>query len=153
MPQIEAIREQVIFQNQNRSVWQEHDKQESLHAQIVEENEELLEAVEIDKPAFEVASEIGDIEYLCIKYEHSYGALPDELRYIRTWAWKLAELVGLDVYDCVEMKLIRNDLKYPAAILNNHPYEEGMQIAKDNYKAMGGDAAFSHSYLDRLSRE
>lgn len=149
----EKIKEQVIYQNDRRPVWNEHDTPENLAAYIKDENIELLAAIELDEPAFAVASELGDVEYLCIKYEHAEGELPDELRYIRYWAWKLAEYLGLNMADCVHMKIVRNDLKYPSSIVNNYPYEQGRAMSKKLWSEAGGDAAFSHWFLEVFGDE
>lgn len=144
----EAIRLQVIHQNEKRHVWREHDTEPKIADYIRDENVELLAAIEIDDPAFAVASELGDIEYLCIKYEHSFGELPDDLRYIRHWAWQTAALTDLDMGECVRMKVVRNDLKYPESIVNNYPYDEGRAISKRLWQQAGGDVAFSNWYLE-----
>lgn len=126
----------VSQQNSHRRLWEENDTPEHITAYITQEAEELEEAIQeamITGDVFSVASEIGDVGYLLIK---------------------LCGLIGIDLQDAIEMKIARNDYKYPSHLMSNgRAYPEAVKTSKEVWSAMGGDSAFSHVYLEYLSKE
>lgn len=145
----EKLRHLVIQQNEARPVWAKHDTPPIVRGFIFTEYQELLEAIEFDKPAVEVASEVGDIFYLLIKYTFMGGSIDPELQNILDQANEVCALTGLDPNLCVLQKVVRNDLKYPQTALSNGlPYEVAVPIVKNIWQQMGGDAQFSHAYLE-----
>lgn len=126
----------IQVQQSNRRVWSEHDDAESVARMIQGEAGELVVAITesiLSGDVFSVASEIADILYL---------------------THRLCVELGLSPAQLIEMKTLRNSMKYNDAILNNgYDYTEATVLAKNGWKAMGGDEAFSHAYLDVLAEE
>jgi len=126
-PGFSVLMERIHEQNEQRALWQEHDSPEILGSMIVEEAQELQEAIENVGEVFEVVSEIGDVLYLVLKLCYDLGIRPE---------------------DAVQMKILRNDLKYPADLNSHGDYPTARQQSKDVWEALGGDVAFSHAYLE-----
>jgi len=121
-------------QQNNRKLWSQEDDAEHVSQMILTESQELVDAINesmVTGDVFSVASELGDVLYVALR-------LCDEL--------------GLDPADVVEMKVKRNSMKYPDAIMSNgYNFEEATQVSKDTWKEMGGDYKFSHAYLNVLA--
>ncbi len=131
MSRLEHAIEGIRTQQEHRRVWQEGDSAEKIANYIVEESGELVEAINesfVTGDVFSVASEIADILFL---------------------AHRLCDELGFDAADLIEMKTLRNSMKYNDATLNNgYSPPEAALMAKSMWKAMGGDVAFSHAYLE-----
>lgn len=191
MISIELAR-RITRQTEKKDNWKEHNTPESVGTMIIEEAKELILAVEKDKEAIEIASEIGDIFYLTammayikdidiekaldthlyINREDRVTDHPQQLVYdIRDassrlkWAinrdldltgyigtvlylnWRFCDLVGLDPVQVTEMKILRNDLKYPTdSNSNSGGYVNGRRRGTQLWEAMGGDRAFYLAY-------
>lgn len=147
------FKEQVIFQNESRRTWTEEDSEPVIRGYILDEFAELVEAVELDKPAIEVASEIGDIYYLVIRYLnftelHGYEDLPKELQEAVDYARDICVLTGLVPWHCLQQKILRNDMKYLHLFANNgFSYQQARNFSKEFWTAQGGDSEFSQLYL------
>lgn len=128
---IEGIRTQQA----NRRLWSEDDDAEKVAAMITGEANELSQAIQealVTGDVFSVASEIGDVLYVTLR-------LCDEL--------------GIDPAQALDLKIKRNAMKYPDAIMSDgYNYQEATQLSKEMWKAMGGDERFSHAYLEVLSQ-
>lgn len=126
--------EQVHKQQEHRKVWQEGDDAEKIANMIATEAQELIDAVResmLTGDVFSVASEIGDLLYLSLRF---------------------CNQVGLDPADVLDLKTKRNSMKYNDAVCNNgYKPEEATLISKEGWKYMGGDYAFSHAYLHVLA--
>jgi hypothetical protein len=145
-------RQMVINQTESRHTWKEYDTTERIEAMIHAEFQELQEALElasIGGGLFEVASELGDILYLAIKLEHDRGRFGRRTTSMIAEALTIADMIGLDINQCVETKAIRNGSKYPHHFSDNgYSYYEGIELSKKMWELMGGDFAFSHAYLE-----
>lgn len=144
------IKEEVIRQNNERKLWRETDTVEAVYAHFLVEWGELVEAIETTPDiAYLVASEIGDIFYLAIKYEHLNGSLNKDIEDKLSEALEICAITGLNPSDCVMMKVLRNELKYFAPILNNgFKPQEAISLTKRSFNAIIGEEGFSHWYLD-----
>ena len=150
------VEQKVINQNNERTTWKEHDTVERVERLIVEETEELKQAVElamIGASSFEVASELGDVFYLLIKLTFlSKEPIPLAVELAVNYAREIAELTEIDLNEAVLMKILRNDMKYPSSVLDGSiPYETGQQKSKEQWKVLGGDYQFSEMYLEKGS--
>lgn len=143
------VQKQVYRQLDNNAVWRNHDTRRSVKERAIDEFYELLEEIELDRNiAFLVASEVGDILYLGLKYYQMGGEPDSDLDYAVEFALEVCELTGLDPNHCVLMKCLRNDYKYVPLIQNNgfSPAEASL-LSKQMYAEIMGDAAFSHAWL------
>jgi len=143
------VRRQVMRQLDANATWKNNDTRRSVKERAIEEYYELIEEIELDRNiAFLVASEIGDIFYLALKY-YEMGGEPDaDLDFAVEEALEICELTGLDPNHCCLMKCLRNDFKYAPLIQNNgFNLEEATQLSKALYAEIVGDAAFSHGWL------
>lgn len=131
MLELDQLSGYISEQNKKRELWQGNDDPEDLTRMIKEEAIELEESIQkamIDDNVFEVASEIGDVGYLLLN---------------------LCNSLGINLAEAIEMKVVRNSLKYPDHIMSNgRDYKHATQVSKESWQRMGGDAAFSHIYLD-----
>lgn len=131
MSRMDHAIEGVRTQQEHRRVWQESDDAERIANFILEETGELIEAIQVSfltGDVFSVASEIADILYL---------------------THRLCQELGFDAADLIEMKTLRNSMKYNDAVLNNgYSAPEATVIAKQMWGIMGGDVSFSHAYLE-----
>lgn len=145
------VAQQVIDQNEIRQKWMENDTPEKVEHFFREEYEEWRQAREqamIGDSAFEYASEVGDMAYLYIK-RMNMGEVPDWMEATMNFVAGEAVELGFDLNDCIEMKIMRNDLKYPATQFNNgKTYGEARAWCKEMWNHMGGDANFSEAYLN-----
>lgn len=141
----------VMLQNEQRRSWDNHDTPENLSAFILEEAQELDEAIEkamIGDSAFEVASEIGDIFYLWVKRAQFKEEVEDEVIAAVEYAGEIAQMTGLIPEQCVQMKVWRNDMKYLNNVANNgYTYGKGVSLSKEQWRHMGGDSQFSEMWL------
>jgi len=147
------LQREVLFQNESRHSWRQHDTPENLEEFILQETEELREAVDlamIGAGAFEVASELGDVFYLFIKRVFSSNEpVPPAILAAVQYAEEIADLAGIDPNDAVLMKIIRNDMKYLHSFANNgYTYERSRNLSKRQWTAMGGDENFSEMYME-----
>lgn len=129
-PTMTETMKRVAEQTEQKKLWKEHDDPEQIAKMIGEEVKELQDAIQesmLSGDVFSVASEIGDVLYLALKFCHSVGLVPE---------------------DVVDLKIVRNDLKYPNDMNSYGDYSTQRQRSKDMWTAMGGDEAFSHAYLD-----
>jgi NTP pyrophosphatase (non-canonical NTP hydrolase) len=115
----------ISHQNEGRTNWKEHDDPVVVAKFIREEAGELVEEIEQEKPAIAVASEIGDVLYLTLR---------------------LCAQLGIDPRDALEMKIVRNSIKYPDSVNSSGDYQEGINHSKALYAQMGGDLAFYDAY-------
>jgi NTP pyrophosphatase (non-canonical NTP hydrolase) len=143
----------VINQNNARETWKRNDTPQRVEQLIVEESEELKQAVElamIGASAFELASELGDVFYLLIKRTFlSDEPIPLSVQMAINYAKKIAKLTEIDLNKAVLMKVLRNDMKYPASLSDGKiPYKESQDISKEQWRAIGGDYKFSEMYLE-----
>lgn len=151
--EIEQSHQLVIEQNKQRKVWATQPP-EFLENYAREEFQELVEATwpqERDWDRWELASEIGDVEYLCVRLEQALPdgeQIPADIFFFRRLAWNMASYMGINVADAVHMKVIRNDLKYPVSITNSHEYDDGRDRSKKLWSLMGGDKAFYKWYAE-----
>jgi hypothetical protein len=144
------VAEHVAKQHENRETWGKEDTLSHIEKLIWLEYDEHLEAIAHDLPAVAVASEVGDVLYLITLYE-SKAPLSPALTALKQEMYQFCEEVGLDPLECVEMKVLRNAIKYPDALCNNgYAYKEAMQISKLFYVALAGsqDLKFYEAYLE-----
>lgn len=124
----------IEIQQNNRRLWSEHDDALSVAMMLLEESQELVGAITesfVTGDVFTVASEIGDILYL---------------------VHRMCNELGFDPADLIELKTMRNSMKYADAPLNNgYEHDEAILLAKSMWKQMGGDNRFSHAYLELFS--
>jgi NTP pyrophosphatase (non-canonical NTP hydrolase) len=99
---------QIRLQHDNRREWATTDTPEHLEEITLAEYEELIEAVDsffvIENPDFEVASEVGDVGYLCLLYQDQYGEMPDTMQSAWQAAVDTCDATGLQMEDCIGMK-------------------------------------------------
>lgn len=121
-------------QNKNRKLWDGHDSPEHLAEMVKHEAQELIDAINesmVTGDVFSVVSEIGDVLYL---------------------SYRLCNDLGIDPREAVEMKIMRNSMKYGDYLMSNgRTYESATQVVKDGWNIMGGDKMWSHAYLDHLA--
>jgi len=146
----------VIAQNKNRTSWQEHDTAQNVASFLIDESQELDQAVEeamIGGSAFCVASEVGDVIYLYTKLVSLCEKEPTVYRAYYEYALYICELCGIDPNDALKLKLLRNSYKYPDYLHNNGlSWQEATQTSKDVWKQLGGDSVFSQMY-EQLSEQ
>lgn len=116
----------IHHQNEGKLNWRKNFSVPQAAAMLKDEAGELITAIENDMPAVEVTSELGDIIYL---------------------AFHICSELGIDPRDAVEMKILRNSLKYPDVLNSVGEYEEGRQISREAWKGLGGDLLFYQMYL------
>lgn len=146
-----TLSQHIAEQNTNRREWSIHDTPAVIEAYTLEEKQELADAISlfylIENPDFEVASEIGDVGYLCLKYQEAYGELPETMVAAWSFAQETADLVGLSVFDCIKLKVMRNSWKYSDYMMNNgYGYEEAVKLSKETWARFGGDKKFYEIY-------
>jgi NTP pyrophosphatase (non-canonical NTP hydrolase) len=124
----------IYQQNENRRVWGEHDTPESIVEMMAHETAELAESIQeayITGDVFSVVSEIGDVGYLL---------------------YRLCLELGIDLDEAVETKISRNSMKYPDYIMSNErSHEQAVRVAREGWRAMGGDPAWSHAFLNHYA--
>jgi NTP pyrophosphatase (non-canonical NTP hydrolase) len=130
------INRYILEQNEKRALWGEYDTPDKLAQMLVEESKELFQAIQeayITGDVFSVASEIGDLRYLLEK---------------------LADMVGIDTAEAAEMKIWRNSEKFPDHLMSNgRGIKEAVALCRVLWESKGGDATWSHSYLDYLAQD
>lgn len=127
----------VNAQQEARKQWQEHDDAESVARMIEEEAGELVDSIVNydveDKGPYEVVSEIGDILYLTLRF---------------------CSEIGIDPADALELKLLRNAVKYPDTFSSNGwDYGQARDLSKSMYSHMGGDRAFFEWHSENIPLE
>ena len=141
---------EVIRQNKERKLWRENDTLSRILSMFMTEYAELVEAIETTPDiAYLIASEIGDLFYLAVKYENLQNSeLPEGMQKVLEYALEICALTGLDPVDCLMMKILRNEVKYFAPIVNNgFNAQEAVAISKQSYVSLvGGEERFSHWY-------
>ena len=125
-PSISSLVERVGQQTEKMQNWRENGGPYETSIYLRDEADELVKAIEDDEEAFEVASEIGDVVYL---------------------AFKICYDLGINPADAVQMKILRNDLKYSTDMNSHGEYQTSRQVSKAFWGQLGGDVAFSHAYL------
>lgn len=140
---------QVMEQQEKKPGWAMNETAQVLDEFILEEAEELGEAIQkamIGDSPFETISELGDIAYLYVKRCQLPDQIPDEVNAAWDYCNYVAELTGVDLNDAVYMKLWRNEMKYPEVLCNDTNRVMGTAWSKLAWEAMGGDKAFSLMY-------
>lgn len=136
MPEISVITDYINQQNEKRKLWEDNDDPEQLAGMLIEEAQELQEAIQealVTGDVFSVASEIGDLQYLIIK---------------------LCSMIGIDPMQATEMKIFRNERKYGDHTMSNgRDFQTASEVSKQAWNALGGDYAFSRAYLDYLAHD
>lgn len=127
----------VEGQQAARRQWQDHDTPEGVARMLQDEAEELVEAIVlydvIDKGPYEVVSEVGDILYLALRF---------------------CSEMGIDPADALELKLLRNAVKYPDTFSSNGwNYNQSRDLSKSLYSHMGGDKAFFEWHSQQIPIE
>lgn len=126
MPDIRELGRRVHEQTLKKDNWKDHDDPYTVALMLRQEADELVESIEQDGEAFDVGSEIADVLYLALKLCEELGFKPDQL---------------------LEMKMLRNDMKYPTDVNSNSGgYTEAAKKSKMMWEAMGGDKAFYYAY-------
>ncbi len=145
----------IAEQNKNRKLWDEHDTAEGIAGFIVEEFTEYTQQKDecyVTDDLTALALEIGDVLFLCDRYRLKFGDLPHRLKAIERAVLADTEELGLDPDDCKMAKVIRNSMKYPDHVMSNgRVFQEAAQVCKFAWKAMGGDMAWSHVWVDYLA--
>lgn len=130
------LAEYISEQNHNRKLWENHDSPDKLAGMITAESQELEEAIQeslVTGDVFSVVSEIGDVGYLL---------------------QRLCNELGINLEDAINLKLTRNSMKYSDHVMSNgRTYDQAVGVSKEYWKAMGGDYAFSHAYLNYLAKD
>ena len=125
---IETLKQKVVEQNQNRPGW-ENDNAMRIVTLLLDEANELLDAIQesmITGDPWPVASEMADVfDFLLL----------------------LSEQTGIELGPALEMKLMRNSIKYPDYVVNG----DGAKPCKELWSGFGGDITFSKVYLDFLA--
>lgn len=126
--------DQVHLQQEHRKLWAQEDDASSVAGFLLNEAQELVDAIEesmVTGDVFSVASEIGDVLFV---------------------VHRLCAELGIDPADALDMKVKRNAMKYTDAVLSNgYSHKEATALSKNAWKGMGGDEVFSHVYLDVLA--
>lgn len=132
MHTLEQLNEQMVEHNSHRKHFDRSP--EELASQIAQEAQELVEEIQeslVTGDVVNVVGEIGDLYILLAQ---------------------LCSDLGINPVDAFEMKILRNQYKYPDYTMNNgYSTEEAKRLSKESWKMMGGDIAFSHIYLDLLA--
>ncbi len=133
MKTLEQLGDQVVEHNSYRRHFMRTPEQYA--SQIKEEAQELAQAVSdsmVTDDVFSVVSEIGDLYVLLAQ---------------------LCADIGVNPAEAMEMKFLRNGWKYTDIVMNNgYSQSEAIELSKHFYsEVIGGDAAFSHAYLDYLA--
>lgn len=116
----------ILEQNRNRQTWVETDTPAAIADHIQEESTELVDAIKhfdtLPNGEYSIISEVGDILYLTLKFCGD---------------------MGIDPTQAVELKLLRNSLKYPDHFASNGwDYHKARELSKSLWEALGGDNAF-----------
>lgn len=123
--------------------WAEHNRHrrhfdrlpEEVAQQIQQEAIELIQEIQtslLTGDVFSVVGEIGDI-YILLS--------------------QLCDDLGINPVEAFNMKALRNERKYPDWTMNNgYSRETAVNLSKELWRdVFGGDALFSHAYLDYLA--
>lgn len=114
------LSDSVIRQNDARLPWSDQTPMDMMD-KLSEEIGELRDSMTNDEDAIHVAGEIGDVLYVLIRLSHE---------------------LGIDPLDALQMKTVRNGLKYNDALMHT----SDVTGAKDLYQWMGGDERFFEWY-------
>lgn len=150
-PDLLELSRRIEIQNGNRALWELHTTPESLEQMFDEEHAEMIECRDNfflkDLADFHMVSEVGDVGYLFLKYQASYGEPPKRMVTKLAEAISLASRCNFSMSDAVNLKLIRNSQKYPdifSDVFND--YADGRRMSKELWEAMGGDNKFFEWY-------
>lgn len=136
MNKLEHAIAQIPKQQENRPAWNQATDAETCSIFIRDEAQELVDAVRVSMvtgEVYPVASELGDLLYLC---------------------FRMCTELGFDPADLIDMKSLRNSMKYPDYILNNgYNRVEAVKLSKAMWEEMGSDHAFSYAYLELFSSD
>lgn len=131
---LEQLNRQMVEHNAHRKHFERTP--EEMAAAIVEEAKELVEEINtsmVTGDVWNVAGEIGDLYILLAQLCHD---------------------LGIDPSHAFEMKIMRNQYKYPDYNMNNgYSKEEARRLSRETWSRYGGDVAFSHIYLDILASD
>jgi len=122
---IRVLTQQVVGQNEVVPYFKETDDAEKIALMIVEEAQELKDELQkafITDDMTQVAGELGDVLYLALKMAHT---------------------LGLEAQDVIQMKILRNKMKY-----GGHTNKD---VAKKEWEEMGGDKLWYQLYLETLA--
>lgn len=129
MQSIAELGQRVWEQSDKMANWRDNDTPIGLAQMIEGEARELTKSIEDDGEAYDVGSEIGDVLYLALKLCHDLGFNPQDL---------------------VEMKILRNDMKYTTDSNSSGTYKQGVQRSKAMWQAMGGDKHFYEAHEEYI---
>jgi NTP pyrophosphatase (non-canonical NTP hydrolase) len=123
---VRELTDKIAQQNAAREQWVGTDTPASLAHHIADEAHELLDAVEnydyLPEGVYGVVSELGDVLYLALKLCHD---------------------LGIDPAQAVELKLMRNAVKYPDyALSNGWDYDTAATLSRALWTMLGGDKKF-----------
>jgi NTP pyrophosphatase (non-canonical NTP hydrolase) len=131
MGNLERLYTLVDKQHEARQVWKE-ETPEIITGMIKDEVIELDESIKTGEK-IEVASEIGDVLFL---------------------TFRLCQKMGINPADALYMKVVRNSLKYPDAVMQGDiPRDKAIEILKYAWKEWGGDKKFYNFYESTVRPE
>ncbi len=110
--------EQIIASQADKPQWKDQPVADIV-GYIGTEVEELKQAIESDEGRMHIASELADVLYLTLR---------------------LSNALGIDPLKALQMKTVRNALKYPMG--REGDYSEYSAKAKDEWKMIGDDTFF-----------
>lgn len=124
MKPLERLYSMVDTQHEARQVWKDETPSQ-ITGMLHDEVKELVEA-EKSGERMEIASEVGDVLFL---------------------TFRLCQKTGINPADALYMKIIRNSIKYPDAVMQGDiPREKAIEILKYAWKEWGGDKKFYDFY-------
>lgn len=141
----------IDLQNKNRALWEIHDTPQRLEEMFNAEAQEMRECEDnfFLKPNadFEMVSEVGDVGYLFLRYMKAFGDPPEAMSRQLTEAINISARCNFTMTQAVEMKLIRNAVKYPDSFFDaTQDFDQGVRDSRSLWKALGDDEAFFSWY-------
>lgn len=128
MGNLERLYSMVNAQHEARQIW--HDETPSQITGMLHDEVKELEEAEKTEDRTEIAGEIGDVLFL---------------------TFRLCQKTGINPADALYMKIVRNSMKYPDAILQGDvPREKAIEILKYAWKEWGGDKKFYEFYESQI---
>lgn len=128
---MERLYSMVESQHEARKLWKD-ETPSLISSMILQEAQELEESTKTGEK-IDIASEIGDVLFL---------------------TFRLCQTTGINPEDALYMKIIRNSLKYPDAVMQGDiPREKAMEIMKYAWSQWGGDKKFYEFYESTLKPE
>lgn len=152
MKDIFELTNRIRTQGENRLTWQSNDTKEVMEAMIVQEHDELKQAIAmfdfVPHAELHLIAEAGDVGYLYLSYKDQYpGEPPPVVREAITEALNTATRCGFSLSDAVELKLIRNSLKHADVWYDGFTHhQEAMGLASDFWRDLGGDDNFFRAF-------